>query len=131
MSQESTASGQVGSYLESAWTKLAAWVKGLNLSTMKIAELFAYAGIGFFIGFLLKKHFRILVAVVCLLIVFLWVMAQFDIVIFNWRQLQQLANVRPTDTVSMIFNNYLNLVKAHWVPFLGGAMGMLFGYRIG
>ena len=128
MNQKTTAAG---SYLESTWTKLTDWVKGLDLSTMKIAELFAYAAVGFFLGFLLKKHFRFLVIFLVSVAILLWILAQFDVVIFNWGQVQQLANVRPTDTLSTILNNYMNLAKAHWMPLLGGVLGLLFGYRVG
>jgi uncharacterized membrane protein (Fun14 family) len=128
MNQEAATAG---SYLESTWAKVTVWVKSLDLSTMKVAELFAYAGVGFFLGFLLKKHFRILVIFLVSVTVLLWVLAQFDVVIFNWNQVQQLANVRPTDTLNTILTNYVNLAKAHWMPLLGGVLGLLFGYRVG
>lgn len=99
-----------------------------------IVEVAIYAGIGFVVGFIFKKHLKY-IALALLFIVGLVILQQFDLVhtSINWQKLQELFNIQPIEHTfdTQTFHAYFDWVKANFVFVLSTSIGFFIGLKLG
>ncbi len=99
-----------------------------------LLELGVFLGIGFVVGFLLKKYFKYILLLV-LFIVSLVILEQFDIiqVSVHWAKVQELFNLQQGGAPfnAQALNSYIDWVKANFVAVLSASVGFLIGLKLG
>jgi uncharacterized membrane protein (Fun14 family) len=111
--------------------KATEWIHELDITAVKIIEIFSYVGVGFFAGFLLRKYLRYVLLFILLFVGLIWVLEEFDLIVINWSQAQELANVAPSDTVGSLFYSYVDWVKQNILIVFSVFVGFLIGYKVG
>ncbi len=122
---------KIGSWLEILRLKIVDLLQKLELTPVRIIEICSYLGIGFFVGFLLKKYFRIVILFSIAYIVLIWVLGEFDLVLINWSHVQSLAHVTPEDTIGSILASSVKWIKQNLAIVVSGSFGFLVGYKVG
>ncbi len=107
------------------------WFTRLDLSTAKILELLTYFGVGFFVGFLLKKYFKYIFIAILILGLGLFILQNSNIISIDWVKIRQLTGVSPEDTLGSLFQIYLDWIKQNLLIIITGFVGLLVGYKIG
>lgn len=107
------------------------WFNKLDISTSKMLELLAYFGVGFFVGFLLKKYFKYIFIAILILALSLFVLQNINVVSIDWMKIRQITGVSPEDTIGSLFQVYLEWVKQNILIISTGFVGLLIGYKIG
>lgn len=98
-------------------------------SKENIIEFGVYLGIGFLIGFLIKRFATIFIGVV-LFVAVLIALSQMDIITidFNYIRLYEFFGIRPAMSSSdTIFTIILEGIKVNWIL----AVGFVFGFFLG
>ncbi len=99
-----------------------------------LLELGIYLGIGFAVGFLLKKYFKYIFLLV-LFIVSLVILEQFNLVHMSveWAKVQKLFNLQQTGVAfdAQAVSSYTQWVKANFVAVLAASIGFLVGLKLG
>lgn len=111
--------------------KASEWLHNLDISVVKVVEIFSYVGVGFFVGFLLKKYFKSVLFVLAVFAGLIWVLQEFDLIVINWSHAQELANVAPNDTVGTLATSYIDWLRQNAVVALSVFAGFLIGYKVG
>ena len=122
---------KAGCWLGSLRLKGSQWLQNLDLTPDKMIEAGSYLGIGFFVGFLFKKYFHMFLMFIILLIGAIWVLGEFDLIVVNWSNAQDIANVTPQDTISTIISNYTHWIKQNILIVISGLAGFIIGYKVG
>jgi len=107
------------------------WFTRLDLSTTKILELLTYFGVGFFVGFLLKKYFKYIFIAILILGLGLFILQNSNVISIDWVKIRQLTGVSPEDTLGSLFQIYLDWIKQNLLIIITGFVGLLVGYKIG
>lgn len=110
-------------------TNLMQSIKG---SKNLLIEVGMYLGIGFLVGFLLKKYSKyVLVALLC--IAGLVVLQQFDFVTiaFNTAKIQEVFAVRSSSLQADLFSMYWDWIKINFSIVLSFSIGFLIGLKLG
>ncbi len=123
--------GQIGVLLEALRLKISHMLETLELTPNKIIEICSYIGVGLFVGFLLKKYFRLVLFFGLLLVGVVWVLGEFNLVVINWDYAQNLAHVTPNDTVGTLFASTAHWLRQNLVIVLSSLFGFVVGYKIG
>jgi uncharacterized membrane protein (Fun14 family) len=99
-----------------------------------LLELVIYLGIGFVVGFLLKKYFKYVLLLI-LFIVSLVILEQFSVirVSVNWVKIQELLNFQQTETPLnvQVSSYYVAWVKENFIVVLSASVGFLVGLKLG
>ena len=99
-----------------------------------LLELGIYLGIGFAVGFLLKKYFKYILLLV-LFIVSLVILEQFNLieVSVHWAKVQELFNLQQTGAAfnAQAVGSYVEWVKTNFVAVLSASIGFLVGLKLG
>lgn len=122
---------KIGVVLEALRVKIAQILKNLDLTPAKLIEICSYMAVGFFVGFLLKKQFKLILWSVLAFVGVIWLLGEFDLIVINWSHAQNLAHVSPDDTISTLFSSSLQWVKQHIAIVSGAVFGFVVGYRLG
>jgi uncharacterized membrane protein (Fun14 family) len=105
----------------------------LDLSTSHIIEMAAYSGMGFCLGFFLKRYFR--QAFFGLLIFFVVIKvleyAGIGVLAMNWARVKELTGIAPHDTLEGLFHSSIAWMQNHARQTLSIGIGMLVGYKLG
>lgn len=93
-----------------------------------------YLGIGFIVGFLIKKYLKYILLLV-LFIVSLVILEQFDVLhlTIDWAKIQELFNIRPASTAfdAQVLSSYIDWVKANFAIVLSTSIGFILGLKLG
>lgn len=99
-----------------------------------ILEIAVYAGVGFLLGFVLKKYLKYILLLI-LFIVSLIILEQFELVQtnVNWQKIQELFNIQQGDQGfnAKMFSSYVQWIKANFVVVLSASIGFLLGLKLG
>jgi hypothetical protein len=92
-------------------------------------DIAIYGGIGFFIGFFVRRYSSFVITLVLLMIT-LVVLQNFNVINFviNWDWIQQHLGFKPA---SMGQGDVLTFVKENFVIFASGIIGFLIGLKVG
>ncbi len=98
----------------------------------RIFEIVVYLGIGFLVGFLLKKYAQFVIVFI-VLIIGLVVLQQLNVInlVVDWVRLQDLFGIQPTVTGSDTISFYFEWIKVNIWLVLSFAVGFFFGLRVG
>lgn len=102
----------------------------LHLSRQKIFELGIYFGIGFLLGFLIKKYAKFLFAVAATVVAIV-ALQQFDVVtvVINWDRVQELFGIQYPNLDTDIFTMYWEWIKVNMGLVLSLSIGFILGYK--
>ncbi len=99
-----------------------------------LLELGIYLGIGFTVGFLLKKYLKYIL-LLALFIVSLVILEQFNLVqvSVHWAKVQELFNLQQTGAAfnAQAVGSYAEWIKANFVAVLSASIGFLIGLKLG
>lgn len=131
-----TTSAQAGAYqITPWWESLERYfeqsIQKLGVTLQDIVQIVAFLGIGFFIGFLLKKYLRYFFILTITMIVFFIVFDRFGIILVNWSHVQQLTGIDPQSTIQQCGERMLFLVTENVILTISGLIGFIIGYRVG
>lgn len=107
------------------------WLK-IKDSKSLILDSMLFFGVGFLIGFFLRKYGQYVAAFI-VFIVCLIILAQLNIVDvgINWNKIQQIIGVQPEATQKhALVSIYWDWLKANLVPVASFCVGFLFGLRM-
>ncbi|MDR3647062.1 MAG: hypothetical protein P4L22_05985 [Candidatus Babeliales bacterium] len=121
----------VTNWMDSIKETLLNWYNKLDLNSNKVIELASYFAVAFFIGFILKRHARILFSCAIVLTIALLIFAYFDLAFINWSKVRELTNISPNDTLGTLIENCIIWVKQNIILVISALLGILFGYKIG
>ena len=104
--------------------------KSLNISKQTIIDVALYAGIGFLIGFLLKKYSYV-VAVAVVIVLGIIILQQFDFISLNinWNHVNDVLGLKGT--AMPIETNWWEWIKANAIALFSLFVGIALGLRIG
>ena len=108
-----------------------ALIQRLNISLQDIVRILSFFGIGFFVGFLLKKYLRYFFIITLTLIFFFIVFDRFGVILVDWTHIQQLTGVDPQSTIQHTGEQVLSIIQEHTVLVVSGFIGFVIGYRVG
>ena len=108
-----------------------ALIQRLNISLQHIVRILSFFGIGFFVGFLLKKYLRYFFIITLTLIFFFIVFDRFGVILVDWTHIQQLTGVDPQSTIQHTGEQVLSIIQEHIVLVVSGLIGFVIGYRVG
>ncbi len=108
-----------------------ALIQRLNISLQDIVRILSFFGIGFFVGFLLKKYLRYFFIITLTLIFFFIVFDRFGVILVDWTHIQQLTGVDPQSTIQHTGEQVLSIIQEHIVLVVSGLIGFVIGYRVG
>lgn len=118
-------------WLDNIKSYLKEWSDKLELNSYKLLEMASYFAVGFFFGFLLKRHARILFTSIIILVLALTFCAYFDLVFINWVKIRQFTNINPNDTLGNILQNSTDYLKENVMLVLSACVGVLLGLKVG
>jgi len=122
---------KVGLWLQIIRLKIVEIMQTLELTPTKIIEICSYLGVGFFVGFLLKRYFKYVLIFVLTYVGLIWVLGESDFVLINWSHIQSLAHINPNDTVGTVFSSTFCWIRQNLALVIGSVFGFLVGYRVG
>jgi len=122
---------KAGYWLAEWRIKISQWLESLDLTPVKMIEMGSYLGVGFFVGFLFKKYFRMFLIFSILLVGALWALAEFDLVIINWSNAQTIAHVTPQDTINSVISSYAQWIRQNVLIVVSGLIGFVVGHKVG
>lgn len=112
------------------------FMQKLNISKPMLIEIGLYLGLGFVVGFLLKRFSKLFLVLV-LTLLFLWFLQHMGIMLFvvNWQRVQELVLGQPSlsimssqpDLGSMAWN----WVTTHVAAVISFSVGFFAGIRLG
>ena len=108
-------------------------MKKLNLTQEKLIDMALYLGIGFLVGFLIKKYDKFIFVAV-LLIVGLILAQQAGLVSITvyWYKIQEFLGARPLEPIEgSFFSAYWEWAKANVILVASFSVGFLVGLRVG
>ena len=108
-----------------------ALIQRLNISLQDIVRILSFFGIGFFVGFLLKKYLRYFFIITLTLIFFFIVFDRFGVILVDWSHIQQLTGVDPQSTIQYTGEQILLIIQEHIILVISGFIGFVIGYRVG
>lgn len=111
--------------------KFNTWYANLDASSYKIVEALTYAGVGFFIGFFLKKYAREVILCTVVLFVTLFLFDNFKLITFDWHKIRELTGISTSETVGSLFKDYYDWLRSHIVLMVSAFVGFLLGYKLG
>ncbi len=123
--------GQMGNFLGALQVKLVNLMQKLELTPDNIIETCSYLGVGFFIGFVIKKYLKMFLGFVFLFLVTIWALDGFNLIMINWNHFQSLMHIAPNDTVGSLMHAITCWGKQNLRMVVGGLIGILLGYKIG
>lgn len=106
-------------------------VRRLGVTLQDIVQVLSFLGIGFLVGFLLKKYMRYFFVITLTMILFFIVFDHFGIILIDWSHVQQLTGIDPTNTIQQFGERLLALIKENIVLTISGFAGFIIGYRVG
>lgn len=93
-----------------------------------------YAGVGFVVGFLLKKYLKYILLLV-LFVVALVLLEQFEIIKtnINWEKMQELFGIKSVSEAfdPRLMKSYLDWVKLNFALVLCASIGFICGLKLG
>lgn len=118
-------------WIDNAKDSFINWYNQLDLNSYKTVELASYFAVGLFVGFILKRHAKILFTCFIVLIVAFLFSTYFDLAFINWNKVRELTNISPNDTLGTLIENCINWVKLNIILVISALLGTLTGYKIG
>jgi len=117
-------------------TKVQDWINSLfaklQINKQTLMEIGLYLGLGFIVGFLLRK-FSTYVFMVVLFIIGLYVAQYYNLVdlAINWKQVQATFGIKSTSLDASMMSVYWEWFKLNFVIVISFAVGFLFGIKLG
>jgi uncharacterized membrane protein (Fun14 family) len=105
------------------------WLGKMNLTTDRVIEIASYLGIGFILGFLLKRSFKYFIIAIC--VTGLVICGLHSIGAINWEIVKAYFRVQPMGTVNSVFAQYLEWVKSNLSMVITILIGFFIGFKIG
>jgi len=106
-------------------------IQKLGVTLQDIVQILSFLGIGFFLGFLLKKYMRYFFIITLVMIVFFVVFDRFGIILIDWAHIQQLTGIDPNSTIQQCGECILMVVRDNLVLSISCIIGFIIGYRVG
>lgn len=103
----------------------------MNLSKQRLIELGMYFGIGFLLGFLVKKYSKFLFAAAVTL-ASLVVLQQFEIITLavNWDRVQDVFGIQTPTLEADLFTLYWEWIKVNVTLVLSLSLGFIIGLKV-
>ena len=118
-------------FFQKAKTSFFDWLNSQNLNSKKIIEIFAFLGVGFIVGYFLKKYFKYVLLSLVVIIVAAFILDYSSIIHIDWVRIREILGIAPTDTIDSIFNVAIDWVKANIFVTVAAIVGFLLGYKLG
>jgi len=103
----------------------------LGVTLQDIVQILSFLGIGFFVGFLLKKYLRYFFIITFFMFMFFIIFDHFGIILVNWSHVQQITGIDPSSTIRQCSESIMVVVRENIVLTISGFIGFIIGYRIG
>jgi uncharacterized membrane protein (Fun14 family) len=116
-------------------TGLGGFIEKFNISKATLLEIGMYLGIGFVVGFLLKRCSKLFLVLV-LTILIIWFLHHVGIVfvVVNWQKIQELifgAQATPLTLQTDLGSNLWHWITNHVAGSISFVIGFLAGIRLG
>ena len=118
-------------FFQKAKTSFFDWLNSQNLNSKKIIEIFAFLGVGFIVGYFLKKYFKYVLLSLVVIIVAAFILDYSSIIHIDWIKIRQILGIAPTDTIDSVFNVAIDWIKANILVTIASIVGFLLGYKVG
>lgn len=125
-----------GVAVQGFFTKVQDWINNLfaklQINKQTLMEIGLYLGLGFIVGFLLRK-FSTYVFMVVLFIIGLYVAQYYNLVdvAINWKQVQATFGIKQTSLDASMMAVYWEWFKLNFIIVISFAVGFLFGIKLG
>ncbi len=125
-----------GTAAQGFFSKVQDWINNLfaklQINKQTLMEIGLYLGLGFIVGFLLRK-FSTYVFMVVLFIIGLYVAQYYNLidVAINWKQVQATFGIKQTSLDASMMVVYWEWFKLNFVIVISFAIGFLFGIKLG
>ncbi len=125
-----------GVTVQGFFTKVQDWINNLfaklQINKQTLMEIGLYLGLGFIVGFLLRK-FSTYVFMVVLFIIGLYVAQYYNLVdvAINWKQVQATFGIKQTSLDASMMAVYWEWFKLNFIIVISFAVGFLFGIKLG
>lgn len=117
------------------WLSPDVWAEKLNISRSELFSFGLYLGIGFLVGFLVKKYSKIVFACVgfCVLLV---VLQQMNVIMLdiNWLRINEalgIPHMAMPDGSTDMMSQYIDLIRSNIGLVISFAAGFLIGIKLG
>lgn len=125
------ATEQIQGWFDNVKIKAEELLNKLDLSPSRLAELGVFLGIGFLIGFFIKKFGRPVIIVFAFMIVGLIVLQYGGVIIIDWVKVKGFLGIAPTEQLNEVAQSWYSWAKSHLIVVVGSVVGFLLGYSIG
>lgn len=107
------------------------WIKQFDFSTQALIELAAYCGIGFLLGFLVKRYGRAVTTIVISLVVIFGALSYLQLISINWEQVRTVMGIDESASLDTLFQTIVMWVKDHVKIVVSALFGFFIGYKAG
>lgn len=120
-------------WIKQLWEKIniKEWAESVGGSSAEAIKAAIYFGLGFAVGFLFKKYFRLLFISTIIAIALIFFLQFNKILDIDWEALNTFLGFEPTADIGVILNSAFEWVKANIVITISSAVGFLIGYKLG
>lgn len=100
-------------------------------SSAKFVDIVIYAGIGFLIGFLFKRFFKVLIVALLITVLGLKGLEYFSFITINWMKIYAVTGIAPADSLEGLVNVFIAWVRVNALIVLSSFGGFVLGYIVG
>jgi uncharacterized membrane protein (Fun14 family) len=120
-------------WIKQLWNKIniKEWAESVGGSSAEAIKAAIYFGLGFAVGFLFKKYFRVFFVSTLIAIALIFFLQCNKILDIDWEALNTFLGFEPTADIGVILNSAFEWVKANIVITISSAVGFLIGYKLG
>lgn len=121
---------------QGVWATVQNWVNSalakLQINKQTVMEIGLYLGLGFVVGFLLRK-FSMYIFMLVLFFLGLYVAQYYNLIeiAINWKQVQANLGIKPTSLDANMMSVYWEWFKLNFVIVISFAVGFLIGIKLG
>ncbi len=125
------AAEQAQNWFEKAKVKVEETFNQLNLSNSSMTELGIALGIGFVVGFFLKKMGRPVIILLLVMALGLIALQYAGVITIDWLKIRTVFGMTATEQLNEIAQSWYAWGKVHLMMVISGVVGFLIGYNIG
>jgi len=107
------------------------FIQRLGVTLQDIVQILSFLGIGFFVGFLLKKYMRYFFIITLAMVIFFIIFDRFGIILIDWSHVQHLTGIDPSNTIQQCGEGIFMLIRDNIILTGSGFIGFIIGYRVG
>lgn len=107
------------------------WLKQFDFSTQSLIEIATYCGIGFLLGFLVKRYGRVVVTIMISLAVIFGILSYLQIISIDWVQIRSLMGIDESASLDTLFQTIVTWIKDHVKIVVSALFGFFVGYKAG